>query len=210
MFHASMRCASTSATAHARACSRMRGASSARRSAVSFFESSMPAMRIQPNLRAAHSKREEQSRLICFGATLMQHRGRLREILARYLTNERRETKASFRFIHSEGRPWGRRAWPFALESRPQIMPPPAKQTESNREETGRERALRTVKTPVGASTARHPEARPPRRQRSSVLRSKAPFSESTVGLRPAPCERRSHASVALLESQQHRRSQSP
>src|SRR5207245_5150387 len=72
--------------------SRMRGASSARRSEVSFLESSrptmrrlglritaaattgpnnaprpassIPAMRVQPNLRAARSKREEQSRLI--------------------------------------------------------------------------------------------------------------------------------------------------
>src|SRR5947208_7903167 len=92
MFQASMRLASASGTAHARAWSRMRGASSTRRSGVSFLESSkptmrrlglritaaattgpnsaprpassMPAMRIQPSLRAARSKREEQSRLI--------------------------------------------------------------------------------------------------------------------------------------------------
>src|ERR1700741_1879150 len=92
MFHASMRAASTSATAQATACRRMRSASSERRSEASFFESSrptmrrlglritaaattgpnsaprpassMPAMRIQPSLRAARSKREEQSRLI--------------------------------------------------------------------------------------------------------------------------------------------------
>src|SRR5271168_5168760 len=90
MFQASMRCASTSATAQARACSRMRGANSARRSGVSFLESSRPtmrrlglritaaattgpkraprpassrpAMRIQPSWRAARSKREQHWR----------------------------------------------------------------------------------------------------------------------------------------------------
>ena len=40
-----MRLASISATAHARACSRMRSASSSRRSCVSFLESSRPTMR---------------------------------------------------------------------------------------------------------------------------------------------------------------------
>src|SRR6267378_4329266 len=92
MFHASMRCASISATAHASECSLIRAASSVRRSPESFFESSrptmrrlglritaaattgpnsaprpassMPAMRIQPSWRAARSKRVEQSRLI--------------------------------------------------------------------------------------------------------------------------------------------------
>src|SRR6266567_2778324 len=108
MFQASMRCASTSAMPQARACSRMRGASSARRSEVSFFESSrptmrrlglritaaattgpnnaprpassMPAMRVQPSLRAARSKREEQSRLIT------------RWILARRVTGKSNES----------------------------------------------------------------------------------------------------------------------
>src|SRR5260370_12813662 len=42
-----------------------------------------------------------------FGATLIQHRRRLPELLPRYLTSERRETKASVCFIHSAGRPWG-------------------------------------------------------------------------------------------------------
>src|SRR5260221_4991532 len=92
MFHASMRCASISATAHASACSRMRSANCVRRSGTSCLEtssptmrrfgfritaaattgpnkaprpaSSKPAMRVQPSLRAARSKREEQRRLI--------------------------------------------------------------------------------------------------------------------------------------------------
>src|ERR1700716_1569716 len=87
-----MRAESTSATPQARACSRMRGASSTRRSATSFLESSRPtilrlglritaaattgpqsaprpassirAMRVQPSYRAARSKRDEQSRVI--------------------------------------------------------------------------------------------------------------------------------------------------
>src|SRR6266567_6567536 len=112
MFQASMRWASTSAMAQARACSRMRGASSARRTEVSFFESSrptmrrlglritaaattgpnnaprpassMPAMRVQPSLRAARSKREEQSRLIT------------RWILARRVTGKGTETNESW------------------------------------------------------------------------------------------------------------------
>src|ERR1700739_2475766 len=90
MFHASMRCASTSATAHAIAWERIRSDNSVRRSGSSFLESSSPtmrrfglritaaattgpnsaprpassrpAMRIQPSRRAARSKREEQSR----------------------------------------------------------------------------------------------------------------------------------------------------
>src|SRR5271168_5091729 len=90
-----MRCASTSATAQAMAYSRMRGASSPRRSGVNFLESSrptmrrlgfritaaattgpnnaprpassIPAMRVQPSCRAARSKREEQRRLISSG-----------------------------------------------------------------------------------------------------------------------------------------------
>src|SRR6266849_3495024 len=45
MFQASMRWASTSATPQARACSQMRRASTARRSGVSFLESSRPTMR---------------------------------------------------------------------------------------------------------------------------------------------------------------------
>src|SRR5215472_2515197 len=92
MFHASMRCASISATAQASANSFMRGASSPRRSGLNFLESSSPtilrlgfrmtaaattgpnsaprpassrpAMRVQPSRRAARSKREEQSRAI--------------------------------------------------------------------------------------------------------------------------------------------------
>src|SRR5208337_2787295 len=44
MFQASMRWASTSATAQAMACSRIRSASSTRRSAVSFLESSRPTI----------------------------------------------------------------------------------------------------------------------------------------------------------------------
>src|SRR6516162_3178318 len=90
MFQASMREASTSATAQASACSRMRGASSSRLSGVNFLESSrptirrlglritaaattgpnsaprpassMPAMRVQPSCRAARSKRDEHWR----------------------------------------------------------------------------------------------------------------------------------------------------
>lgn len=92
MFHASIRLASISATAQASACSRMRWASSVRRSGVNFFESSRPtirrlgfsttapattgpnkdprpassspAMRIQPRCRASRSYRAEQSRPI--------------------------------------------------------------------------------------------------------------------------------------------------
>src|ERR1700735_3572176 len=45
MFHAAMRLASISATAHASACSRIRAASSWRRSACNFFESSRPTIR---------------------------------------------------------------------------------------------------------------------------------------------------------------------
>src|SRR6202048_1297146 len=93
-----MRCASISATDHASACSRMRGASSPRRSATSFLESSKPtirrfgfritaaatpgpntaprpassrpAMRVQPSLRAARSKRVQQRRLMMDGPIL--------------------------------------------------------------------------------------------------------------------------------------------
>src|SRR6266852_9078605 len=114
MFQASMRWASTSATAQATAYSRIFRANSPRRSAGIFLESSKPtmrrlglritaaattgpnsaprpassrpAMRVQPSLRAARSKREEQSRAInCVRAPECYHGS----CLSRILTNVR-------------------------------------------------------------------------------------------------------------------------